>query len=121
MGKRVRRRPILIVDEQEMMHRTIARLLDDRWPLIFASTIKDAKEDVSRNHPLTALISDVHMPGASGLEVVRLAIQLQPGLRALVYTAYDEADVIKEAHDLGAEYLRKPSCRCRTSSMENEA
>jgi len=76
--------------------------------IILASDVREGLKAVRRNVPLAALISDVKMPDGSGVEVVRLALQLQPDLRAAVVTAYNDPKLNDEVVGLGAEYLQKP-------------
>jgi two-component system response regulator (stage 0 sporulation protein F) len=55
------------------------------------------------------VLSDINMPGMTGIELLRLVKQEFPDLRVLMVTAYDNADLQREALECGAEgYLTKP-------------
>ena len=55
------------------------------------------------------LVSDIRMPGGSGLELLEKVHALQPGLPVIIMTAYSDLDSAVSAFQRGAfEYLPKP-------------
>ena len=55
------------------------------------------------------VLSDINMPGMTGIELLREIKAEFPELRVLMVTAYDSADIQREALSAGAEgYLTKP-------------
>ncbi len=52
------------------------------------------------NHDL--VVTDVHMPGASGLEVLAMVRRSQPGLPVVLVTAFGDAELRTHAEQLGA-------------------
>ena len=55
------------------------------------------------------VLSDINMPGMTGIELLREIKTNYPDLRVLMVTAYDNADLQREAYANGAEgYLTKP-------------
>ncbi|WP_027996057.1 nitrogen regulation protein NR(I) [Simplicispira psychrophila] len=55
------------------------------------------------------LVSDIRMPGSSGLELLEQVHALQPGLPVIIMTAYSDLDSAVSAFQRGAfEYLPKP-------------
>ncbi|RYD70614.1 MAG: response regulator [Verrucomicrobiaceae bacterium] len=55
------------------------------------------------------VISDVRMPGASGLELPRMLAQAGRDLPVILVTAHDTPDTRYRAKDVGAAaYFRKP-------------
>jgi two-component system nitrogen regulation response regulator GlnG len=55
------------------------------------------------------LVSDIRMPGSSGLELLEQIHALQPGLPVIIMTAYSDLDSAVSAFQRGAfEYLPKP-------------
>jgi CheY-like chemotaxis protein len=55
------------------------------------------------------VLSDINMPGMTGLELLRVIKAEFPDLRVLMVTAYDDARMHQEALEHGAEgYLTKP-------------
>lgn len=58
---------------------------------------------------LVLILSDINMPGMSGLELLREIKQCRPTLPVFMITAYDDQEKYREAMDCGAnEYLAKP-------------
>ena len=63
--------------------------------------------DVREN--LTAILSDINMPGMSGLEMLREIKTKYPQLAVLMLTAYSDDQNRKTARDYGASgFLNKP-------------
>jgi len=55
------------------------------------------------------VLSDINMPGMTGIELLREIKTQYPELRVLMVTAYDNADLQRQAYESGAEgYLTKP-------------
>lgn len=74
-----------------------------------AATHSEAIAATERMERLDLVISDVVMPGASGIEFVRLLRARRPGLPALFVSGYATELVEARGVDLGAErFLQKP-------------
>jgi len=100
---------ILIVDD-EMRYRDLYKhVLDSAgFETEMAASAEEALVIIGRQQP-AMVVSDVRMPGASGIELLRLARKEHPALPFLLVTAYaDVRDAVK-AMKLGAvDYLSKP-------------
>ncbi|MBL7649503.1 MAG: response regulator [Candidatus Hydrogenedentes bacterium] len=58
---------------------------------------------------LVLILSDINMPGMSGLELLREIKGHRPGIPVFMITAYDDQEKYREAMDCGAnDYLAKP-------------
>jgi CheY-like chemotaxis protein len=58
---------------------------------------------------LVLILSDINMPGMSGLELLREIKGQRPGMPVFMITAYDDQEKYREAMDCGAnDYLAKP-------------
>lgn len=61
------------------------------------------------NHEIDLLITDIRMPVVSGMELSRLALELNPGLKIVFISGYQEFHYAKQALDLKAHaYILKP-------------
>ncbi len=73
------------------------------------ATADDAASALAQGGAPAALLSDIRMPGQSGLELLRNVKQTRPGLPVIVMTAYSDLDSAVAAFQGGAfEYLPKP-------------
>lgn len=71
--------------------------------------IKTIKSSGSENEPVVFLVTDLKMPGMNGIELIRSARELIPGLKAILITAYGDNNVRKDIKDLeGCGYIEKP-------------
>ncbi len=54
------------------------------------------------------IVTDLRMPGACGLELIRRVHQTCPGTHAMLITAFGSPDLENQVRRLGATYLPKP-------------
>jgi CheY-like chemotaxis protein len=102
---------ILLVDDKE----ALVWSLSNRITKLRPNYIVDAANDGEAALRLLAkarpdlLVTDIRMPGISGLELVMAARKALPALPVVVITAYSTADVQKEVATRGSiDYLEKP-------------
>src|SRR5258705_66298 len=78
----------------------------------FETLVVDSGEkalEALRSQPLSMMISDVRMPGMTGLETLRRARQEHAVLPVLLVTAYaDIRDAVGAMRDVAVNYLAKP-------------
>ena len=99
---------VLIVDDEPAIRNGIRKLLTAMDSVQIAGECQNAAEAVSaiRRNQTDLVLLDIHLPDASGLDVVRTVGAEQMPLVVFV-TAYDEHAI--EAFDLNAlDYLLKP-------------
>lgn len=100
---------ILIIDDEAALRQTLTRIL--RQAGYDVTTAADGAEALQRtasaNYDLVYL--DLHLPGLSGLQVLRELHRLNPYLPVILFTAYASLQSAVEALRLGAtDYLVKP-------------
>lgn len=54
------------------------------------------------------LITDLKMPGMSGLELIQHVHKIDPGMRAILITAFNSYSIEDQAHSLATAYVKKP-------------
>lgn len=65
--------------------------------------------DSAAGTDLVLILSDINMPGMSGLDLLREIKARRPGMPVFMITAYDDHEKYREAMDCGAsDYLAKP-------------
>ncbi len=100
---------ILVVDDEVLVGEVIREWLKlDGYDCDFATGVSAAQEMFQRkNYQL--LISDITMPGGSGIELLVQVKQSYPDLAVVMATAVDDRDTAKKALALGADgYVIKP-------------
>ena len=100
---------ILVVDDNEELSRTLARTFERKgWRAFTAFSGKSALK-VIREEPIDVLLADLRMPGMDGLELIRAARALVPGIEAVVLSGYGTIPQAVEAMKDGAcDFLVKP-------------
>ena len=110
-------KPIWIVDDDPSIRFVLEKALGrEGWPIRSFTQARDvlkALADVDSSDPARqapqVLVSDIRMPGGSGLELLEQVRAQQPGLPMIIMTAYSDLDSAVSAFQRGAfEYLPKP-------------
>ncbi|OGB26783.1 MAG: nitrogen regulation protein NR(I) [Burkholderiales bacterium RIFCSPLOWO2_02_FULL_57_36] len=102
-------KPIWIVDDDESIRWVLEKALarENLATKSFSNT-RDAIEALEKSTP-QVLVSDIRMPGQSGLELLQAVKAKYPGLPVIVMTAFSDLDSAVAAFQGGAfEYLAKP-------------
>lgn len=105
-----RRLRVLLIDDEELVLRSTARLLEIRgYSVLTARDYTEALAVAEREPELLLAVTDVVLSGISGKEVVRALRQLHPRLRVVYVSGYDVASSgIHLATDGSEEFLPKP-------------
>ena len=102
-------KPVWIVDDDRSIRWVIEKALS-REGIAFNSfaSAQDALDALSDESP-EVLVSDIRMPGRSGLDLLQAVKQRHPAVPVIVMTAYSDLDSAVAAFQGGAyEYLPKP-------------
>ena len=102
-------KPIWIVDDDESIRWVLEKALArENIATRSFSNVRDAVAALQSEQP-QVLVSDIRMPGESGLELLQIVKQRHPGLPVIVMTAFSDLDSAVSAFQGGAfEYLAKP-------------
>lgn len=100
---------ILVVDDEPSIRRMLARLLDrNGYRCAEAATAEEAR-GLIREGGFDLVLTDMNMPGGSGIELIRDIFKDAEGPAAVMVTAVDDAHLAETALDLGAYgYIIKP-------------
>jgi CheY-like chemotaxis protein len=103
---------ILVVDDEpdiEALFRQKFRrdLRDGRFTMEFALSAPAALKLIgeAREVTLILILSDINMPGMSGLELLPKALEMRPDVPVILITAYGDADTKRKALENGAAAL----------------
>ncbi len=107
---------VLVVDDEsdvEMLFRQHFRkdLRAGRFAMEFAQTAAEALQRIMEavDAELILILSDINMPGMSGLELLPRAKVARPDVPVIMITAYGDAETERKAREGGAEgFMTKP-------------
>jgi DNA-binding NtrC family response regulator len=100
---------ILIVDDDPAQRSLLDSFLGSQGFLTVVVPSGERALEVLRSERVDVMISDVRMPGLSGLETLRRARQIRGGLPILMVTAHaDIRDAVGAMRDGAVNYLSKP-------------
>jgi CheY-like chemotaxis protein len=100
---------ILLAEDDDSMRETLKELLDRPQRII--SPYKNGEEamEALKNFYFDAVITDLMMPGADGLAVLKQAKEINPEIVVIIMTGYASLDTALQAIRGGAyDYIRKP-------------
>jgi len=105
---RKRRPTLLIVDDEEGPRMSLRVVFKDNFDLLMAEDGPTAVE-LAQKHPIDVAILDIRMAGMSGIEVLERLRFVQPDIEAIMITAFETTDTIRQALRLrAADYINKP-------------
>jgi len=104
------RRPrVLVADDEASMRELLTIVLRREGCEVVLA--EDGRQGLAvlASQPIDLVVSDLKMPGTSGVEVLRAAKRRDPTIEGLMITAYASYETAVEAMRLGAcDYLTKP-------------
>ncbi|MFX1803218.1 nitrogen regulation protein NR(I) [Paraburkholderia sp. A3BS-1L] len=102
-------KPIWIVDDDQSIRWVLEKALArENFATRSFSNVRDAASALEHDSP-QVLVSDIRMPGGSGLELLQTVRERLPGLPVIIMTAFSDLDSAVAAFQGGAfEYLAKP-------------
>ncbi|MBN1866112.1 sigma-54-dependent Fis family transcriptional regulator [Candidatus Sumerlaeota bacterium] len=104
-----RAKAILVVDDDAGQRSLLRSFLSRHgFEILVASSAEEALSALE-SAPIAMMISDVRMPGMSGLEALHHVRRTHPVLPVLLITAYaDIRDAVEAMRDGAVDYLEKP-------------
>ena len=103
---------ILVAEDNDTLRRGIERALRETWPGVEAVANGDLALDRLRNARAEAfdvVLTDLRLPGADGVAVLRAARERAPNTCVVVMTAYGSVESAVEAMKSGAfDFVQKP-------------
>lgn len=100
---------ILLADDEETLRKNLAQVLSEEGYDVIAC--RDGSEAVKalKASTVDAIITDLRMPGVTGMELIDHAKKLAPDAAIIVITAFGEVETAVEAMKKGArDYICKP-------------
>lgn len=102
---------LLLVDDDPMPRETLSTLLSaEGFQVVTASTGEEAERKLKAEQPpFDLVITDLVMPGKTGMDVLKCALNRNPSCTVLVLTGFGSVREATEAMELGAfDFVTKP-------------
>lgn len=100
---------VLLADDEDTLRQNLARVLEEEGFDVIACRDGDEAFEALKSQPVDALVTDLRMPGISGMELISRARELVPDVPIIVITAFGEVETAVEAMKNGArDYICKP-------------
>jgi DNA-binding NtrC family response regulator len=101
---------LLLVDDDEEACRLLGEVLErEGYRVVRTLSVRDALAALDGGEPFDAVLTDLRMPEASGLDLLRAIRQRDPRALVFVLTAFGDATAAGEAIRAGAyDFISKP-------------
>jgi two-component system, cell cycle sensor histidine kinase and response regulator CckA len=101
---------ILVAEDEPAIRRMAERMLQSHgYSVLSAGSGAEALEILTREGDSVALLfTDIVMPGMSGIELEKRAVDLRPGLRVVFTSGYTEQNLTRHAMAEDHRFLAKP-------------
>ena len=110
---------LLLVDDEPIIREGLERIID--WEKLDLKLTASCPNAIAALDSMTddmpdILLTDIRLPGMTGLELVQRAVTLHPMLQTLILSGHDTFQYAQQALKYGViEYLLKP---CSQTEME---
>ncbi|MFN7974444.1 MAG: sigma-54 dependent transcriptional regulator [Acidobacteriota bacterium] len=99
----------LVVDDDELVARSVTRVLGDRFTSTLARTHAEARQLLATDDDVAILFLDINLPDGNGLDLLREVKESRPDTEIIMMTAFGTVEKAVEAMRLGAyDFLQKP-------------
>jgi signal transduction histidine kinase len=103
-----RRGLLLVVDDEDGPRQSLRVIFKDDYDLLMAEDGPTAIE-LAQKHPVDVAVLDIRMAGMSGIEVLERLKFVNPEIEAIMITAFETTDTMRQALRLRAcDYINKP-------------
>ncbi len=103
------RQTVLLADDEDTLRTNVAQVLEEEGFDVIACPDGAEALRALKAHDIDALITDLRMPGVTGMDLIGHARKLAPEAIIMVITAFGEVETAVQAMQQGAsEYICKP-------------
>jgi FixJ family two-component response regulator len=100
---------VAVVDDDNRVLESLDSLLSSAGYTVHVYSSAEKFLDTRPFRDLDCLVSDIAMPGISGLDLLQIVQVEQPSLPVILITARQEEHMLESARELGARFvIRKP-------------
>ncbi len=100
---------VLLADDEDTLRENLALVLKEEGFEVLACRDGNEALRAMKSHSVGAIITDLRMPGLTGMDLIARAADLAPEAGIIVITAFGEVETAVEAMKRGAkDYMCKP-------------
>src|SRR5687768_9194593 len=100
---------VLVVDDERGIVESLGKIFEREGITVLTATDGAAGLDVLRKHRVGVLLTDLMMPGMSGMDLLKAARTVAPETEVVLMTAYGTVETAVEAMKEGAyDFVTKP-------------
>lgn len=102
---------LLVVDDEKIVLDSVSYMIGSSFENIVVETARNGKEGLVKLDSFKPhiLMTDIRMPGITGLELIKKARLTDNGVKILIVTAFEEFEYAREAFKYDVEdYILKP-------------
>jgi len=100
---------VLIVDDAAAIRKVLRRVLESAGYEVIDAADGDSALELLRRSPVDVVLTDVQMPGRSGVELARLVVRDFPGIKVIAMSGFEDTHVSQLPRELGIDAaLTKP-------------
>jgi CheY-like chemotaxis protein len=98
---------VLVVEDDNLFLWTLIHFLEKEGYEVVSAASGEKAYEMAQKGVFDIVISDFHLPGLNGKELIRRVKSIQPATKTVLITAYQPEEMGKEEGTLNA-YLNKP-------------
>ncbi len=100
---------LLIIEDEDTLCESLRRVFQREGYEVDIAFDAESALELVKNKSFDLVITDVILPGISGIEFIKRYKKINPGFKVIVMTAYSSTVTAEDAIDAGAcDYLIKP-------------
>lgn len=106
-----RKAKILVVDDEAVIRDSLRDWLSDAGYQVFTAEDGHQALEIIEKERLGIVIADLVMPGMDGIELMKIAKEINPNIEVIIITAYGSiATAIAAMREGAYDYIEKPFC-----------
>ena len=103
---------IVIIDDEPKIRKGLSKIVDIHpgWDVLGTFAEAESAMAFLRENPADVVITDIHMPGLSGLDMIEQMKEICKNVSFVILSSYGRFDYAQRAIDLGVKkFLTKPT------------
>ena len=99
-----------VIDDHEVVINGLKAMFadSDDIQIVYTTTSPDSLQQYLSENPIDVVLMDIQMPDVSGVDLCKVVLKKQPGIKVIAFSSFDESHYIRQIMRNGASgYLLK--------------